>query len=307
VSFLDQILEEAFKDRETGVFPFSFGVEVTNFCNLRCPMCPREIADRGFGNMDWDLFTSLVDQAAEHEHGVLLPQGFGESFIHPRFREMLAYLKKGGRGRPVMLITNGTLFSDENIDAIIESGIELVNISLDGTVKEVFEEIRPNADHEEVVANVKRLLDRRSKKGSQLPRVILRMIKMDKTIADVAAFEDYWKPYLLSGDEIAYSNYQTWAGTVDDRRLEEREEEEIKAGPIKPPCRMLYKTMQVYFDGRVTPCCYDFDCTMEIGNACEAPIEAIWNGERAAHFRRLHEEGRMDEIPICKECKEYLP
>ena len=48
MSYLNMILEEAFKDRDPGRFPFSFGVEVTNFCNLRCPMCPREIADRGY-------------------------------------------------------------------------------------------------------------------------------------------------------------------------------------------------------------------------------------------------------------------
>ena len=62
MSFLNQILEEAQKDRDPGRFPFSFGVEVTNHCNLRCPMCPREIAQRGYGNMSFELFTKLADQ-----------------------------------------------------------------------------------------------------------------------------------------------------------------------------------------------------------------------------------------------------
>ena len=70
---------------------------------------------------------------------------------------------------------------------------------------------------------------------------------------------------------------------------------------------MLYKTAQVYFDGRVTPCCYDYDCTMEIGNARDRSIEEIWTGEKAGHFRRLHEEGRADEIAICRNCQEYTP
>ena len=70
---------------------------------------------------------------------------------------------------------------------------------------------------------------------------------------------------------------------------------------------MIYKTLQVYYDGRATPCCYDYDCTMDIGNARDQSIEEIWTGERAQHFRRLHEEGRMAEIPICRNCQEYIP
>ena len=56
----DALIQEAFKDRNPGDFPFSLGVEVTNHCNLRCPMCPREVADRGYGNMDYELFTKIA-------------------------------------------------------------------------------------------------------------------------------------------------------------------------------------------------------------------------------------------------------
>ena len=46
---------------------------------------------------------------------------------------------------------------------------------------------------------------------------------------------------------------------------------------------------------------------MEIGNANEQSIEEIWTGEKAQEIRRIHEEGRMDEIDICRGCQEYIP
>jgi radical SAM protein with 4Fe4S-binding SPASM domain len=269
-------------------------------------MCPREVADRGYGNMDWPLFTKIADEAAGHPYRLFLPQGFGESFIHPRFREMLLYLHEKGV-HPTMIITNGTLLNERNVAALIDGRVDLVNVSLDGTVKEIYETIRKNAKYERVVANVEYLFRERERRGSELPRIILRMIKMDETSEDVERFKSLWTPWLKPGDEIAFSNYQTWNGSVKDKRVEEPAGVTALKHGHRGPCRMLYKTAQVYFDGRVTPCCYDYNCTMEIGNAREQSIEEIWSGPRAQHFRKLHEEGRSGEIPICSNCQEFTP
>jgi radical SAM protein with 4Fe4S-binding SPASM domain len=306
MSYLDRILEEAFKDLDPGLFPFSLGVEVTNFCNLRCPMCPREIAERGYGNMDFALFARIADEAAHHSYRIVLPQGFGESFIHPRFRDMLRYLDERGV-HPTMVITNGTLLTERNVYALIEGRVDFVNVSLDGTVPAVYEAIRKNADYEQVVANVRYLFTERARLQATLPRIILRMIRMEETEADLERFRELWSPWLRPGDEIAFANYQTWNGSVGDRRVGEPVGLKALREGHRGPCRMLYKTAQVYFDGRVTPCCYDFNCTMEIGNAKEQSISEIWMGEKARHYRRLHEEGRREEIPICRGCQEYTP
>lgn len=306
MSYLNMILEEAFKNKEAGRFPFSLGVEVTNFCNLRCPMCPREIADRGYGNMSWELFEKIADESAGHPYRIFMPQGFGESFIHPKFRDMLLYLHEKGV-HPTMVISNATLLNEKNMGALIDGQVDLLSLSIDGTDKEVFEKIRKNAKYEKVVENVRFAFEERERRGSVLPRIILRMIKMDETSEDTQRFTDLWTPYLKEGDEIAFSNYQTWNGSVDDKRVEEHAGIEALRQGSKAPCRMIYKTAQVYYDGRVTPCCYDYNCTMDIGNVNDAPIEEIWTGEKAQHYRKLHEEGRMAEIPICRGCQEYIP
>ena len=311
MGYLDTIFNEAKKDREAGEYPFSLGVEVTNHCNLRCPMCPRETARRGHDNMDWDLFAKIAEETGQQDRVLFLPQGFGESFIHPRFLDMLSHSNEAGVDL-TMLVTNGTYLTEENIHGVIDAQVTFLNISLDGTRREVFEKIRVNADHDQVVENVKNLFRIRRERKSELPYIILRMIKMDETIDDVEAYQDYWEPWLEEHDEVAFSTYQTWNNAVENRSVEEPAGlKELKAlearGETKPPCRMIYKTMQVYHDGSSTLCCYDYDCEMDIGNAKEKSIHELWTGEKAEHFRRLHEEGRIDEINICRGCPEYIP
>lgn len=306
LSFTELIYIEGQKNKEAGTFPVSLGVEVTNHCNLRCPMCPREIATRGYGNMDVELFQRIADQAAG-KRVLFLPQGFGESFIHPRFAEMLHYATHHGV-LGAMVVTNATYLSEKNCNAIIDSDLPLLNISLDGPNKEVYEAIRVNAVFEKVVENVQRMFRVRKERGSTHPHIILRMIRMKETEPYVEEFKKFWEPYLEYGDEITFSTYQTWANTVEDKRIEPPAAlDAVDEKGKRLPCRMLYKTMQIYYDGRTTMCCYDYDCTMEIGNAKTDSIEKMWTSERAQHFRRLHEEGRMDEIPICKDCQEYIP
>jgi radical SAM protein with 4Fe4S-binding SPASM domain len=306
LSFSDLIFQEGFKDKEAGRLPVSLGVEVTNHCNLRCPMCPREIADRGYGNMDVELFKKIADEAAG-ERLVFLPQGFGESFIHPRFAEMLHYAHERGV-LATMLVTNATYLSEKNVHTLIDAQVPLVNVSLDGPKKEVYEAIRVNASFEKVVEGVQRLFALRASRGSKLPHIILRMIRMPETEPYVEEFQRFWTPYLKEGDEILFSVYQTWNNSVEDKRIQEPNGlTQVAELPKKPACRMIYKTMQVYFDGRTTPCCYDYNCTMEIGNAKTQSVAEMWRGEKAEHYRRLHEDGRMDEIAICRGCQEYIP
>ena len=46
--------------------PEVFGIESTNYCNIKCIMCPRgepDLMRRPLGHMNNDLLASIVDQA----------------------------------------------------------------------------------------------------------------------------------------------------------------------------------------------------------------------------------------------------
>ena len=302
----EQFFHVFFDGMDPGDFPLRFTAEVTNRCNLGCTTCPRQESGRGFGDMDAELFGSLARQASGRDV-LFYPQGFGESFLHPRYPELLELLAHEDVRHPVV-ITNGTLLDAANRAALLDAKPRVVIVSLDGADPEVFERQRVNAKYDEVVANVEALLELRAARGETTPHLILSLVGTDAVKASLAEFEALWEPKLLETDEIFVCSAITWAGTFGFAGAPEPAAmAPERSGGGRPPCRMLYKTLTVYYDGRTTPCCYDHACQLEVGNANEASVEEIWKGERLADLRRLHEEGRQDEIPLCAGCPELIP
>jgi radical SAM protein with 4Fe4S-binding SPASM domain len=299
----DLYLQRFFADREPGDFPFRLGVEATNHCNLRCGFCPREDSDRGFGFMDFELFASLARQAAGKEI-IFYPQGFGESFLHPRFREMLLELNRAGVICP-NVITNATLLDERNCHALMDASTTVVTLSIDGADPTTYESLRVNASYDQVVENVLRLLRIREERRSRFPFVMLSVVGTPEVRATLPAFRAFWEPKLRETDDIFIGSPLTWAGDVRPSGREGARPPDDHA--TRPPCRMLYKTLQVYYDGRATPCCYDHACALEVGNVRTDSVEEIWRGEPLRRLRELHEQGRSAEIPLCKGCPDHTP
>src|SRR5260370_38037935 len=113
--------------------PVCLYLEVTNRCNLLCTTCPRTYEElEPPADMSWDLFTSIVDQAAGLARAVL--HGVGESMLVANLPKMVRYLKD--RGVYVLFNTNGTLLSERHGRALIDGGLDELRVSLDASDRE---------------------------------------------------------------------------------------------------------------------------------------------------------------------------
>jgi MoaA/NifB/PqqE/SkfB family radical SAM enzyme len=297
-----QMLHLFFQDLEPGPLPIRVSAETTNHCNLRCAYCPREDGDRGFGYMTDALFERLVQQCAG-QRVAFAPQGFGEPFLDPQFVKHLR--RMADLGMPyVDVVTNATLMGEAESRALIDAKVWLVTIDLDGADKAVFESHRKNADYETVVANVRRLFALRDELGSELPHIALSAVQLPDVVPSMPAFEAMWRPLLRERDEIFLAQPVTWAG---DRPMPGKRGATADELRTRPPCRHLYHTLQVYFDGRTSPCTYDHACKLNVGDANEQSLAEIWHGEPLARLRALHEQGRSGELDPCRHCPEHLP
>jgi len=280
------------------MFPIDIAVEIAAVCNLDCVMCPVPTTSRPKTLMKPEVFQSVVDQIAEEKGIVFLPQGFGETMLHVKWAEMLAYAV--GKGvRPIVMLTNGTLLNEKNVERVLELGIDAVVISIDGTTPETYASVRVGGDLVKVEQNVRRLLERRG--DSATPRLMLRIIRMNETKAEIDAFFDRWQPLLRDGDVIRVNEYNDWSGKVDDRSVD---------GPAESndrhPCRMLWRNLSVHADGKVSACCHDSEDELIVGDLTKGDtIGQIWNGEALAELRRIHVEGRVEELPICANCRNW--
>ena len=78
--------------------------------------------------------------------------GFGEPLLNSHFTDMVRILKENDC--TVSFTTNATVLTPERSRELIELGLDIIDISLDGGSPEVFETIRRGAKFDEVINNI---------------------------------------------------------------------------------------------------------------------------------------------------------
>jgi radical SAM protein with 4Fe4S-binding SPASM domain len=283
-------------------FPLEIAPELAAACNLRCVMCPVPTTTRPPRLMDESVFRAVIEEAAASgERGfILLPQGFGEAFLHPKWAELVSFARSRGV-RPIVLLTNAMLLHEKNAARVLDTGVDAVVVSIDGVEKETYAKLRVRGDLDVVERNVRALIEHRG--SLERPKIVVRIIRMKETDAEVGRFFERWSKWLRSGDEILVNEYNDWAGRVDDRRVPGAPESEAARGP----CRMPWNNLSIQADGRVSACCHDSEAELIVGDVTKGDtLRSIWNGEPLGRLRRLHREGRIEEIPICSRCRNWL-
>lgn len=294
-------------------YPVRLMVEPTNFCNLRCPMCPSGNGDltRARGRMDLPAYERLLDEIGPYIW-LMLFWNQGEPFIHKDFLAMVKLAK--ARGIATMTSTNGHFFrTTEDVDAIIQSGLDEIIISLDGTNQESYAKYRVGGDFETVLNGIELLIERKRALKSRRPLVNLQFIvfKHNQTeIETVKAIGERLQVDRLSLKTAQiYSDAQGVEFLPDDDHFRRYEHDgDHFRMKLKPQnwCKVLWFNSVVNWDGSVAPCCFDKDGDFAYANAFESPsFRAIWQGRASQQFRQRILQDRS-QLAMCANCFEGM-
>lgn len=145
-------------------------IEPTTRCNLKCKTCMRNVWDEPIGDMDKNTFKCILQSLqALPDLPLVFFGGFGEPFVHPEIIDMIKSVKM--LGAPVEIITNGILLDEKCSEELINIGLDMLWVSIDGASPECYGELRPQGSLVNVVENLKALKKFKIKKGSKLPRL----------------------------------------------------------------------------------------------------------------------------------------
>jgi MoaA/NifB/PqqE/SkfB family radical SAM enzyme len=282
--------------------PLKLHLEPTSVCNLRCPMCPQAIdAVKGdTGYIDLDVYKKIVDEAAGH---VLEINLFfrGEPLLHRHMPELLRY----GRSKGVRLHvnTNATILREKQARMLIEDGASKVTISFDGPDKAAYEMMRKGAKYETTLENVRQFLGMVKEYRAarqKTPYTVMQVIlpydpqspgpSVPRHMKDLFAGlpVDEWDPIWPHG----------WAGVMQENGV-------VQAQPYGEnyhPCNWLWKSLAIYWDGRVASCCADFSGDQVIGDVKTQTLREIWNGPGMVALRLLQVQGRYKDATLCSGC-----
>ena len=276
--------------QEVSPFPLHLDIETTTHCNLKCPMCPRTLAEeRGDGPpnalMTMADYTRIIDQAAEGGASSIKLNYLGEPLVHYQVVEQVRYAKQRGI-EDVMFNSNGVLLTRKTGRALLEAGLDKLFISFDSPDRDTYHRVRIGADYDEVLDNVRAFC---VLKQQIAPHVQLRvsMVMLDENTGSRQAFVDL---FTGSADAIGFDEYRD----STDRMVKPR-----VPGFL---CSQLYQRMFLRLDGRVTVCCVDDRGEYVVGDWREAPLADLWRGPRYTAIRSLHERGCYDAVPMCAVC-----
>ncbi len=282
---------------ETIDFPVEIALELTNHCNLRCVMCPVPDLNRKRGFMDEPVFRRIIGDISKESGFLLLPQGFGELLLHKKWPELIEFAS--GKGiQPIIILTNGMLLNKTNIQGLLNT-VNAVVVTIDGTTAKTYESIRVKGRFKTVTENIQRFLEIRG--HNENPRLVLRIIKMKETEGEIEDFRKHWAKKIGKGDIIQISDCIDWAGNVVYRGINENQPKEKRH-----PCKMLWKNLSVFYNGEVSPCCYDAEGELIIGSALNQSLKEMWNGLRLKDLRTLHLTHQFKKIPLCSRCRNWL-
>ena len=118
-SFIFKPLAQLWYDKE---FPRHIFIELNSACNLSCNYCPRR---KEAQNMDWSVFTRIIDESKEHGGRSFSLHLFGEPLLYPRLLEACSYIKRSHVGNTILLTTNGTLLK-KFYQALVRVGVDKI-------------------------------------------------------------------------------------------------------------------------------------------------------------------------------------
>jgi radical SAM protein with 4Fe4S-binding SPASM domain len=291
------------------LYPLVAMIEPSRRCNLACPLCPVGASRTSrIPDMPLSLFKKTIDELKPFLSRLFL-HNYGEPFLHRDIYRMMAYTKEEGIP-DVEISTNGHILDPSRL---IESGLDEIKISLDGTTQESYARYRRGGKLERVIENVRQLVREKERRGTAKPLLELQFIimrhnedQMDgfRTLAtELGAERIRFKTFniQMSGPEACqlgveflptrpeYSRYQDGEGISLKRHLEENR------------CKWPWEWVVINSDGNVVPCCNDFDGLYSMGNLADQSFREIWFGEKYDRFRK-DVLRKWREIPLCSHC-----
>jgi len=154
--------------------PVSISIEPTTACNLRCPECPSGLRafTRPTGMMKKELFESIVNQLPQLSYMIFYFQG--EPYLHTELLDMVKYASK--KKIYTATSTNAHFLSNEGAKRTVESGLDRLIISIDGTEQETYQSYRVGGKLDKVIEGTKNVLRWKKVLKSKSPHVIFQFL-----------------------------------------------------------------------------------------------------------------------------------
>ncbi len=294
-------------------YPISISFEPTTSCNLRCPECPSGL--REFTRPTGMLQKSFFEQTIDDIHKDLLYLIFyfqGEPYLNPEFLPMVNYASQ--KKIYTATSTNAHYLTDEKAKQTVESGLDRLIISIDGTTQDVYQQYRVGGTLNKVMEGAKNIVKWKKELNSKTPLVVFQFLvvkpnehQMDdvKQLAKEIGADDVWFKTAQIYDYEKDPNQLIPTLDKYSRYTKNADGSYSPKNKLQNHCWKLWHANVITWDGLVVPCCFDKDAMHQLGNLKMQSFKQVWNNDNYKQFRKELMTSRKN-IDICSNCSEGL-
>jgi radical SAM protein with 4Fe4S-binding SPASM domain len=276
--------------------PYTLVIDTNNICNLRCHLCPssnNQIKRRN-GVMSYKDFKKIL-YVFERYIFILYLYAWGEPFLtHDIFR-MIKYAKS--KNIYVSISTNFNI-SAGLIQSIVDSQLDHLIISLDGTNKITYTKYRKDGDFNLVIANIKSIVKLKKRLRLKYPLIQLQFLVFKHNQGQIPQIIKLAKSLGVDFIDIVkgWSDNKTIQPT-DLKNLQEKDIIKLKR------CIYPWSKISVSWDGGISPCCFPLSKKDDLGNIKQTSFNKIWNNHKFAEIRKQQtDHNKMIYTTICSRC-----
>lgn len=291
-----------FRDRLSAAFPSQVIIDVTEVCNLACIHCPhptfKQSEHYSAKYLEPELVKKAIDEVREHGAGHCQYVRFtseGEPLIHPGIYDMLQYAVDKS-GTFVTLTTNGTILNEKRVKRLIDSGLHMVDVSIDAFFDMTYPKIRVNGFLPTTRNNVLRLLG--WAQGTQT-RVVVSFVQQEENKGEASFFKSYWEG---QGATVVLRNLHSAAGAVVPVA------NILRAGQARDtrrPCVYPWERIVLNPRGYLAFCPADWSHGSTVVDYRTTTIAETWQSEFYAKLREAHLSNDFSCHKFCGQCPDW--
>jgi MoaA/NifB/PqqE/SkfB family radical SAM enzyme len=300
--------------------PKYLGLEVTQRCNLRCPMCHEHGPNPHSEFVGRDMKLDVLDLLAptlRTAHEVLL-SGSGEPIVLPNFFEFVDKCHEHNPDLDVTFISNGVLFNERVCRTVIEKRVHLIEFSMDGTIQ--YGHVGGGADYDRVKDNLRRLARLKEEYGVKEPYVNIAFVAMRDNLCELPDLIEF------ASEIDAVVRVQPLSPITEEQRNQNvfrhvdytlRALNKCKVQADQLGVKFEYKNMKedleqvphrcnvpdtwlwMTYEGMLTPCCGGLTTGRNIYEP-DLDVQEIWNGAYMLRLRWELATGNYNDT--CRQC-----
>jgi radical SAM protein with 4Fe4S-binding SPASM domain len=290
-------------------WPINMHIELVNYCNLKCRVCPTGIGDlvRKPQSMDPALFKRLLDEVGPYLVATSL-WGWGEPLLHPDLSDILRIIQN--RGIITFLSTNGQKLDDPKVlQALIDYPPTYLIVCIDGITDETNSQFRVNAKLEPVLEGVERLARMKAASGQKCPALHMRYIVMKHNEHELPLVPKFAQEHgfdMLTMRTLAIidSRDNIHTSLLPDhkefRAYGYENENRIQRKDFV--CEKVFTFPAVFADGTVVACDQDCNATQTYGSIADGTsFKSLWWSKKANEIRRTVRDFSQS-LSFCVNC-----